>query len=126
MTQAECFDEAAKALGSPPLEFKLDAVMARAAAMFEHMASVKKDSASATLDFSTINIVGRANKPRDFVSSDRWNRSPAFIKVGRGLWRRLSDEERAAFQRMWSRREPLLQQAEFDVADWEALVRRLG
>ena len=124
MTNFECLDEAAKALGSPPAELRLSDILNKAATLFPRMAGVSKDSASATMDFQTINVRSRANRPGDFGASDRWNRSPAFIKVGRGLWRRLSDEERATFKRLWIDGEPLLRQEAFDPSQWDSLARR--
>ena len=123
MTNFECLDEAARALGSPPAGLRIAEILTRAGALFPAMANVSKDSASATMDYQTINVRGRASRPGDFRSGDRWNRSPAFIKVDRGVWRRLSDSERTGFQKLWTSDAPLLRQESFDASEWESLTR---
>lgn len=99
-------------------------ILRRASAIYPKMRETKKDSAAATMDFQTINVRGRANKPGDFTRSDRWNRSPAFLKVGPGLYRRLDEKERAAFARLWQRGEDLLRRASFDAPQWDVLLSR--
>ena len=126
MSNYERLDEAAKALGSPPAGVRIGELLTRAASIFPDMANVSKDSASATMDFQTINVRGRTNRPGDFNSLDRWNRWPAFIKLERGVWRRLSDDERARFAKLWARGEPLLRQESFDGSDWDDLMRGSG
>jgi hypothetical protein len=122
MTNYECLDEAAKALGSPPAGLRITEILNRAVALFPAMASVSKDGASATMDFQTINVRGRASRPGEFSAADRWNRSPAFIKVDRGVWRRLSEEERTTFKKLWINGEQLLRQESFDSSEWNALL----
>lgn len=122
MTNFDRLDAAAKALGSPPATIRLGEVLARAASMFPEMAAVGADSAAATMDFQTMNVRGRASKPGDFKASARWNRSPAFLKVGPGVWRRLSDAERAALAKLWVQGAPLLRKPEFDASEWDRLV----
>jgi hypothetical protein len=123
MTNFDYLDQAAKELGSPPTGLRIGEILDRAAQLFPAMANVSKDSASASMDFQTINVRGRASYPGDFDAPDRWNRSPAFIKVARGVWRRLSEEERAVFATLWRKREPLLRQESFDAADWDQVFR---
>ncbi len=117
-------DEAARLLGSPPLTFTAGEVIAALWAGFPETRRRTKASLGASLDFSTINVRGRASRPGDFSRRDRWNRAPAFLRVGRGLYRRLSEDERAAFARLWSRGEPLLRRESFDEAEWRSAVER--
>jgi hypothetical protein len=126
MNNFERLDEAAKELGSPPRELPLDDIIRRAKALYPEMASSSKDSLSATMDFQSINVRGRANTPGDFSKSDRWNRSPAFLKVGRGIYRRLSEDERAVFRKLFDSGNTLLRQEAFDSADWGRLVEKSG
>jgi hypothetical protein len=123
MTHYECLDQAAKALGSPPAALRLREILDKAGELFSAMANVSEASASATMDYRTINIRGRTHYPRNFDVQDDWNRSPAFIKVERAIWRRLSEEERAVFAILWSKGETLLRQESFDVAEWEKLFQ---
>lgn len=76
MTNFECLDEAAKALGSPPAGLRISEILTRAAALFPTMASVSKDSASATMDFQTINTY--ADVPTGQVTS-----APPIAGIGR-------------------------------------------
>lgn len=123
MTNYERLDAAAAALGSPPATFDVREVLGRAQEMFPELARVKPDSASASCDYQTINVRSRASKPGDFELPDRWNRTPCFLKVRTGIWRRLSEDERAAFARLWSDGDPLLRREAFTAAEWEATVR---
>lgn len=122
----ERLDEAAQKLGSPPHELTLDDIIRRAKALYPEMESSSRDSLAATMDFQSINVRGRANKPGDFEQSDRWNRNPAFVKIGRGLYRRLSEEERMLFRRLFDGGDTLLRREAFDAADWDALLRKHG
>jgi hypothetical protein len=124
MTNFECLDEAARALGSPPARLRIGDILNRAATLFPSMAGVSKDSASATMDFQTINVRARASRSGDFSAADRWNRSPAFVKVDRGVWRRLSEAERAMFKDLWLNGEKLLRQESFDASEWDAVTHR--
>ncbi len=122
MTNSERLDEAARELGSPPKELRLDEILQRARALFREMASTSRDSASATMDFQTINVRGRANAPGDFERSDRWNRSPAFVKARPGVYRRLSQDERTTFHRLWQAGERMLRRESFDASEWERIT----
>jgi hypothetical protein len=122
MTNYDHLDQAAESLGAAPNGLRLAEILARAQQMFPEMAGVKPESAGATMDFQTINVRGRASRAGDFASSDRWNRSPAFIKLGPGVWRRLTAPERAAFAEHWQKGHPLLRQESFTPAEWDALV----
>ena len=122
----ERLDDAAKQLGSPPRELPLDDIIRRAKADNPEMASSPRDGLSASMDYQCINVKGRASKPGDFAKSDRWNRNPAFLKVGRGIYRRLSEEERALFRKLFDSGEALLRREAFDTAEWDALVRKHG
>jgi hypothetical protein len=122
----ERLDEAAKQLSSPPHELTLDDIIRRAKALYPEMASSPRDGLSASMDYQSINVKGRASGPGDFEKSDRWNRSPAFLKVGRGIYRRLTEEERALFRKLFDGGETLLRREAFDAAEWDALVRKHG
>lgn len=114
-------DEAAAALGSPPKELSLDQILGKARELYAAMASTKRDSASATMDYQCINVKGRASSPGDFNKPDRWNKKPRFIKVRPGVYRRLSDEERQAFARFWGKGEALLRRESFEPREWDSL-----
>ena len=122
MTNFDRLDEAAKSSGSPPAALSLSQILTRAAALFPEMANVSKDSASASMEYQTINVRGRAGRPGDFAAPDRWNRSPAFLKVGRGMWRRLSEQERATFQRLRTQGAPILKQESYEANEWDSLA----
>lgn len=126
MNNFERLDAAAKELGSPPRELPLDDIIRRAKALYLEMASSSKDSLGASMDFQSINVRGRANTPGDFAKPDRWNRSPAFLKVGRGIYRRLSEDERAVFRKLFDSGNTLLRQEAFDAADWDRLAEKSG
>ncbi len=126
MSNYDRLDEAAKQLDSPPRELRLDDIIRRARALYPEMASSPRDGLSATMDYQTINVRGRASKPGDFAKSDRWNRSPAFLKVAPGVYRRLSDEERALFRKLFDGGEPLVRKESFDPAEWDALAKKQG
>ena len=126
MTNYDRLDEAAKQLGSPPAELPLDDIIRRAKALHPEMASSPRDGLSATMDYQAINIRGRASAQGDFEKSDRWNRSPAFLKVGRGVYRRLSEAERRVFRQLWDAGETLLRRESFDAAEWDRLISKHG
>ncbi len=119
----EYLDEVARQLGSPPRELAIGEILSALRSRFPEMAGKSNDSLSASMDFQTINVSGRANAPGDFRRADRWNRFPAFLKTGRGVYRRLSEHERAEFLRRWAGGDPLLQRESFDAADWDRLLR---
>ncbi|NUP96773.1 MAG: hypothetical protein HUU28_11480 [Planctomycetaceae bacterium] len=119
----EYLDEVARQLGSPPRELAIGEILSALRSRFPEMAGKSNDSLSASMDFQTINVRGRANTPGDFRRADRWNRFPAFLKTGRGVYRRLSEHERAEFLRRWAGGDPLLQRESFDAADWDRLLR---
>jgi len=112
---------AAEALGSPPKELSLDQVLGKARELYAEMTSTKRDSASATMDYQCINVKGRASTPGDFNKPDRWNKSPAFIKLRPGGYRRLSAEERQSFARLWGKGEALLRRESFEPREWDTL-----
>lgn len=118
----ERLDEAARQLGSPPKVIHLGEIIDAALSLFyESLAKSSHSSFSAAMDYQTINVRSRAHRKGDFSSPDRWNRSPAFVKVGPGFYRRLSQKEREAFQKLWEEGFSTLREVSFSVDKWEQL-----
>lgn len=118
----EYLDEVARQIGSPPRELTMSELLSALRSRFPEMAGKSNDSLSASMDFQTINVRGRASTPGDFNRPDHWNRFPAFLKTGRGVYRRLSDHERTEFRRLWAAGDPLLRRESFEATDWERLL----
>jgi hypothetical protein len=97
-------------------------IIEEAERLFPDLRGKNKDGLSAALNYRTINMRARAHTPGDFDREDEWNRAPAFIKVGRGVYRRLSEKEREQFQRLWRAGNPILRKPEFSVDEWDSLM----
>ncbi|MCA9489359.1 MAG: hypothetical protein KC621_05535 [Myxococcales bacterium] len=127
MTNYERLDIAAEALGSPPLHLHVDEVIEEARRRYpDDLASSPRAGLAASMDYQTINVRGRTHVAHDFSVPARWNRAPAFIKVGPATYRRLSASEREKFRRAWDVGASLLRSPDFTDADWARLDPRLG
>jgi hypothetical protein len=121
-TDYDRLDEIGRQSGSPPRELHLDEIIRRAIELLPYFQNKRADSVSATMDFRTINARDRAHNAGDFERSDDWNRDPRFIRVGRGIYRRLSEAERERFKRLWQSNEPLVRKPSFAAAEWDRFL----
>ena len=126
LTNYERLDETARLLGSPPNAIPFRDLMTHVRLKFPETLKSSPESLMSSLDTETINVGARARKAHDLTIPARWNQRPAFIKVGRAEYLRLTAEERELVRRLWAAREPILMQSSFSHDDWLQVTKHVN